>query len=170
MGFTKIDMKTMVPVAQEDSATCWYAGYRMMFQWAQKPRSSIENFLRWEIGQDALDECKQRGLLRKYWGNACYAFGLQGHSGRAKTSYDYVKNLLVIAGPVIFHYTRNPGIHTIVLIGYDDDSQRFLIIDPWWDAGTAAVASQYGMHIDAISAGIRGSDGWEGVLQHWSGL
>jgi len=38
-------------------------------------------------------------------------------------------------GPVLFHYTRSQGIHTIVLVGYDDDHENIMIIDPWWDRG-----------------------------------
>jgi len=66
MAFTKVPMKSMVPIPQDDWATCWRAGYRMMFQWKQKAESGIENLLKWEIGEAAWDTCNQKGLLRKY--------------------------------------------------------------------------------------------------------
>lgn len=167
MAMTKIDMKTMVPIPQETSATCWRAGYEMMFQWKEKDKSGIQNKLKAEIGDEAWTTCQEKGLLRKYWGNAVYAFGMYGHSGRDKTEYSYVKDMISKHGPVLFHYTRDQGIHTIVLVGYDDDYENILIIDPWWDPGTPKAASTYGIGFSAVDKGMKGSSGWEGVLSHW---
>lgn len=161
-----VDVKTMVPIPQDDSATCWHAGYRMMFQYKGKS-ATVENLLKAEIGAEAYENCKQNGLLRKYWGNAVYAFDMLGHSGRASTEFSYVQNLLDTCGPVLFHYTRSKGIHTIVLIGYDEDTENIWIIDPWWDDGTPKAASTYPIAFSAVNTGIKGSDGWAGVLQHW---
>lgn len=167
MAQTLVPMKTMRALPQDDWATCWLAGYRMMFQWKQKPESSILNLLKWEIGDEGWETCTQKGLLRKYWGNACDAFDMYGHSGRDSTSFDYIKNLLDNQGPVLFHYTRDEGIHTVVLIGYDEDRQNIVLIDPWWDPGTPKAASTYAISFGAINIGIKGSSTWAGVLQHW---
>jgi hypothetical protein len=167
MTMVLVPMKTMVPIPQEDGATCWRAGYRMMFQWAQKDQAGIQNLLKWEIGEDAWNTCNQQGLLRKYWGNAVDAYNMYGHSGRDATSYSYVRDMIANQGPVLFHYTRTQGIHTIVLIGYDDDYENIQIIDPWWDPGTAKAASTYGISFGAVNIGIKGSSGWAGVLSHW---
>src|SRR4051794_24070199 len=128
MATKLVPMKTMRPTPQEDSATCWHAGYRMMFQWKQKMESSIDSLLKWEIGEDAFALCKQKGLLRKYWGNACDAFDMYGHSGRDATSFGYIKDMLDNQGPVLFHFTRDEGIHTIVLVGYDENYETITII------------------------------------------
>jgi len=167
MTMVKVPMKTMVPIPQDSSATCWRAGYQMMFQWKEKDQAGIVNLLKFEIGEAAWNTCNESGLLRKYWGNACYAYGMYGHSGRDSTKYEYVRDMLANQGPILFHYTRDLGIHTIVLVGYDDDYENILIIDPWWDPGTAKAASTYGIGFSAVDKGIKGSSGWEGVLSHW---
>lgn len=167
MAYVKVPMKTMVPIPQDSWSTCWLAGYRMMFQWAQKPERSIEYLLKWEIGDDGWNTCNENGLLRKYWGSACDAYSMYGHSGRDSTSYEYVRDMIANQGPVLFHYTRTQGIHTIVLVGYDDDYENILIIDPWWDPGTTKAASTYGISFAAVNIGIKGSSTWAGVLQHW---
>jgi len=160
-------MKTMVPIPQETSATCWRAGYEMMFQWKEKDKAGIVNKLKWDIGDEGWATCQEKGLLRKYWGIACEAYGMYGHSGRDNTEYEYVRDMLKDHGPILFHYTRDQGIHTIVLVGYDDEYENILIIDPWWDPGTPKAASTYGIGFSAVNKGMKGSSGWEGVLQHW---
>lgn len=112
----------MAPIPQDTSATCWRAGYQMMFQWKQKVQAGIENPLRFEIDETAWETCNQNGLLRKYWGNAVYAYGMYGHSERDSTKYEYVRDMLSSHGPILFHYTRDKG--------YDDDYENILIIDP----------------------------------------
>ena len=167
MAQTKVPLKSMQAIPQDTSATCWLAGYRMMFQWKQKSESSIENLLKWEIGDAEYERCTQEGLLRKYWGTACDAFDMYGHSGRNATSFDYVKEMLDSRGPVLFHYTRSKGIHTVVMVGYDEEYKQIVIIDPWWDPGTAKTASTYPISFGDVNIGIKGSDTWAGVLQHW---
>src|SRR6266852_8092690 len=99
MSTTVIKWKTMKPIPQESSATCWLAAYQMMFQWKGKPLDTIRDLLRGALGDDGADEAYEKGLASADWPKAARAFGMTGIAGGAVSLGDITEFLG--AGPLL---------------------------------------------------------------------
>src|SRR5512140_335757 len=122
---------TLTP--QEDSATCWYACYRMMYSYAGKSKGDLDKALETagKLGID-IKAAKLRGLLTKDYVHAAMALGLQAWIGTGTYTCDYLKWLLELTqGPLWVAGRWKSYCHNILVYGVGKDSVK--VIDPWWE-------------------------------------
>ncbi len=66
-------------MGQPNFSTCWWASYRMIYQYLKRPASSIDDRLN-GIKID-VDDCKENGLADTDYAKAASVLGLKGWSG-----------------------------------------------------------------------------------------
>ena len=163
MSTTVIKWKSMKPIPQETTALCWLAAYQMMFQWKGKPPESIYDLLRSALGDEGADKAYENGLDRSDWAKAAQAFGMTGIAG-GDVSIDDITGYLD-SGPLLVHGKFPLGMHSIVVIGTDDDEEQVGYINPYWE-GTKDVSVRWSA-FKWLHDGILKNNGCAATMQHW---
>jgi hypothetical protein len=163
MPVTVIRWKSMRPIPQESSSLCWLAAYQMMFQWKGKPLDWVYCLLCNGLGQEGADKAYKSGLDRPDWPAAARTFGLTGVDG-GDVSLDDITGLLGF-GPLLVHGKFALGMHTIVVVGTDDDRDQVEYINPYWE-GAKEVSARWSP-FKWLHDGVLGNKGFAATMQHW---
>jgi hypothetical protein len=170
--------KHTVPTAgmgQPNFSTCWWASYRMIFQYLNRPKNSIDDKLN-GIKID-VDDCKENGLADTDYAKAASVLGLKGWSGltfsKEPSFIDFglsdgaeafLKELdlgpLWVSRIAESRPGKSKGYHVVVAVGYNDDSGKIIYNNPF-PGPTSAIekemtANLFVRNITAAAASVQG--------------
>lgn len=130
--------------AQPNAETCWYASYAMIFNWADKPVSSIKDAIV-KAGYD-FDDYYKNGLPVEDFRKVGRALGLTGfRGGYISTLADDFKALAQLLkgyGPIWCCFSK-PSLHIVVVSGCDAGLNQIHILNPWNRQGGYSADGQY---------------------------
>jgi len=141
-------IKHQVPTAgmgQPNFSTCWWASYRMVYQFLSRNLDSIDDKL--NGAQIDVDDCKENGLADTDYAKAATALGLKTWSGLAFNQEPlidiglsdgaeaFLKQLdlgpLWVSRIAESRPDKRRGYHVVVAVGYDDDTGKILFNNPF---------------------------------------
>lgn len=121
---------------QPNFATCWWASYRMLYQYCRRPLGSIDDRLN-GIKID-VEDCKENGLADTDYSRAASVLNLKGWPGKtfnqeaglldvglSDGAEAFLKELTL--GPLWVSRIaesrpgKNRGYHVVIAVGYEDD-------------------------------------------------
>jgi hypothetical protein len=162
-------------MGQPNFSTCWWASYRMIFQYLKRPSSSIDDRLN-GIKID-VDDCKENGLADTDYAKAASVLGLKGWSGltfsKEPSFIDFglsdgaeafLKELdlgpLWVSRIAESRPGKSRGYHVVVAVGYNDDSSKIIYNNPF-PGPTSAIememrANLFVRNITAAAASVQG--------------
>ena len=170
--WTVIRKGRLVPIPQEDDATCWRAAYQMMFDWKGKQRDVIDTTIRGGVANAEL--CYKLGLDKSDWERVGKLLGMK----TAKATKPFTASQLagyMANGPVLIHGKFAQGIHSIVVTGVSvatgffesGDEEMTSYINPYW-TGTKEVRERTSAFNKYVKDGVERQDGQTGVIQYWA--
>ena len=134
-------------MGQPNFATCWWASYRMIYQYCKRPLDSIDNRLN-GISID-VDDCKENGLADKDYSQAASILRLKAWPGKNFNVEDFidiglsdgaeafVKELelgpLWVSRIAESRPGKTRGYHVVVAVGYEDnwDDGKIIFNNPF---------------------------------------
>ena len=142
-------IKHQVPTAgmgQPNFSSCWWASYRMLYQYLNRNLNSIDDKLN-GAGID-VEDCKENGLADTDYSKAATVLGLKGWSGllfnQEASLFDFglsdgaeafLKELelgpLWVSRIAESRPDRTKGYHAVVAFGYDDSTGKILFNNPF---------------------------------------
>ena len=164
-------------MGQPNFSTCWWASYRMIYQYLKRPASSIDDRLN-GIKID-VDDCKENGLADTDYAKAASVLGLKGWSGLTFSKEPSLMDFGLSDGAEAFlteldlgplwvsriaesRPGKSRGYHVVVAVGYNDDSGKIIYNNPWTQTGsTSAIememrANLFVRNITAAAASVQG--------------
>lgn len=119
---------------QFNTATCWYASYRMLYAWKGWDTRAITTKLQ-KKGLD-VPSLMRRGIFEEEFGTAMTALGLLGWKGITiyEQSPQGIGQILKEWGPmwVAFEWQGKADAgHAAVVVGYDHELQCFKVHNPY---------------------------------------
>ena len=131
---------------QPNFSTCWWASYRMLYQYLKRQLKDIDEKLA-KLAKIDVDDCKENGLADTDYSKAATALGLRSWSGLSFNKSplidiglsDGAKAFLkeLDLGPLWVSRVaesrpgKKKGYHIVVAVGYDDASGNIIYNNPF---------------------------------------
>ena len=166
----KVQRRGMQYLAQNITSECWLSAYKMMFTWKGRSANAPEQIL--GANEAFLQDAKAKGLDQKDWKPVARAFGLWPVKG-GDFSDDWFKGTMKDFGPFLVHGKLELVMHSIVVIGYEDDFWGTLkmvhYVNPYtFTAGVSEPPQPRMSNFEWLRKGVKRNNGIDGVIQYWT--
>ena len=169
--WTVVKKGRLVPIPQEDDATCWRAAYQMMFDWKGKSKDVIDTMVKGSVAN--ADLCYKLGLDKSDWEKVGNLLGMKTAKAAKPFTAAQLAGFLANS-PVLIHGKFGMGIHSIVITGVSvatgffesEDEEMTSYINPYW-TGTKEVKERSSKFNEYVKLGVERQNGQAGVIQYW---
>jgi hypothetical protein len=168
---TMFNVSPAVPlITQEDSATCWLACCKMMYQWKTRKAEEVDSTLIAASANDPdvdYDTWCRSGLDKPDLVPLAKALGFRWGAG-GKLDPIVLRDSLKLFGPIIAVGSWNSYSHVVVITGFDPDDvlQSLIVNNPWPEPGTLTGAVQP-RNLNWLNRGLGTWQSVNGEFMHW---